>query len=273
MAVRDLDGTGDFVDLEGISATGAFTVIAVVKRMSNGAWHTIMSNQTSGDQLRIALSFSNGDRLAGSLHNGTAAFACNSGTGTNTFTVVAADGWVIVVWAKPAGAGSGTLSVFKGGSWTHCSPGAALTNPAAIGAGGKCRIGRFEAASDDADTRNSSVCFVPGVQLTTGEIETLDGGDAVAWDTAINYTAAGGDLWEHAYNTDGSAISAWATLNGSINGLMDATATAGNGTIVTGDDPATSIYTAGVRAGGAVISPRREHVVALPAVMQGSGWW
>ena len=267
MAVRDHDGTGDYVDLEPLDITARpFTIVAVIKRDANGTWDAIATWQTSADAMRITMALKDSGQLSVGIHNGTTAVGADSGAGTGTaWTVLVADGWCIVALSKPASSSWGRLSKFTpSGGWVHIIPTLTTSHvPGTIGAG-KVRVGRFE-STDDANGRKAALAVWAAAELSQANVEALDGGDAVAWDAiAGGYT----DLWEPGHNADGSAITAWSDLNASIKGLLDATAVAGNGTVVTGDDPAGTIYTVGTRAGGStdaeVTAPPMDALGSIP---------
>jgi len=246
-AVREYNGTGHRTDCEVIDSTGALTVVAVVKRLVNGTWDGIATHQTSADAFRISLALTATNRLQLATHNGTAAFVGDSSGGAAPFTVLAADGWCLLVASLPAGATSNpTLSKFTpAGGWVHTTPVANMQKPASH-ATGKLRLGQYE-NSDDAAMRLASYAEWIGLAMNQTQVESLDGGDRQAWKTV-----AGGynDLIEPAVTPAGVVAATWATLIASSNGLMDMTATAGAGTIVTGDNPAGTTYVLGVTAGG-----------------------
>lgn len=245
-AVRDHDGTGDWIDLEVIDITGAFSLVAVVKRDADGAWHAVSTHQTAADAMRLGMALSNANRLQVSTHNGSSAFAEDSSAGSGTpFTVTAADSWCTLVITKSAG-GGGTLSKYTpGGGWVHTTFSASVQAPATQ-AGGKITLGRYQASSDNFNGKIACYAIWNGTQLNQTQVESLDGGDRQAWKSvAGGYT----DLIEPAVAPDGTAAASWATNVASENGTLDMTGTAGNGTIVSGDLPSSSVYTLGVTAG------------------------
>lgn len=257
MAVRAFDGTGDFIDFAipaGLDiTTQAFTVVAVGKRAVNTAWHTYISWQTSGNSYRLALDITNADRLGGATQTtGLTQTSGNSSGGAAPFTIQSGDGWTIAIWSKPASTGAGTFSVFKGGAWTHTASNlGSQGQPGTANPSGKITVGRFEAVDDYYNGRLATIAVWVGTELSQGQKESLAGGSASAWSSVASGPT---EQWE--FNQ-----AAWATQVVGLKGLASSSSISGNGTIVTGDDPAGTIYNF---AGGDAT------VTAVPAVALGS---
>lgn len=244
-AVRDYDGSGDYTDHEVLDAIGACTLVAVIRRDSDGTWDAISTHQTSGDVFRLSLALSATNRLQLASNNGSASFSGDSSGGAAAFTVTASDAWCIVAVSFPAGTTvNPTLSKFTpSGGWVHTTPTANMQKPATHSTG-KLRLARYE-TTDDFDGKIAAYAEWIGTALSTAQVAALSGGDRQAWKTvAGGYT----DLIEPAVSPGGSVAASWATLVASELGVMDTTAAAGNGTISTSDVPGATVYTTGVTA-------------------------
>jgi hypothetical protein len=170
----------------------------------------------------------------------------------NTFKLAATVGGAAVNFTTNVTAG--TVNTLQ---WTWTTPASDPLSNAATIAGGKTRLGRYEATDELA---GRIAAYAPWNSApSTATAEGLAGGTAVTW-----LALAGGavDLVEPGM-VGASARANWSAALTSRNGLLDGTAFAGAGTIVTTDDPPAEVYTVGVVGGTS------ETVTAVP--MDGTG--
>jgi hypothetical protein len=247
MAVRDFNNghTGDLLSgtiPSGLDATGAVTWAFVQKRLDATNWSCLVNaqNTTPGDTFTLEIT-----SAAASTPNALRGEFTDAGGTTpvdySTWTDLIADGWCIVVLSKAAGNAAPVVSIFKGGAWTHNTTVNAVPNSRSA-LGGTLRIGVYQGTTDWLTGRAAAAAVWVGTNLSTVQIATLSAGSISSW------AAVGGGPTEHwEFNQ-----AAWATNVQGQKGVLDLTAS-GSGAIVTGDDPASSIYTL---ASGATFAPR-----------------
>lgn len=232
MTVRNFDGAGDYIDFpvtSSLDIVGSSTLVVAFKATTDSVWRGICTWQTSADTYTYSLGMtpSNTVQLATKNTGGT------TGAQASTTTVVAADGWVLLVVSHTAGT-SGNVSIFKPGSgWTHTGTTIGVPQPTTAGVGtGKIRVGRYE-NTDDLPGRIAAIGVWGTTELTNGaggQIEDLDNGTLASW-TALGVT----EVWEFDQ-------AAWGTQVIGEKAVASSTAINGDGTIVA-DDPPSTIYT------------------------------
>jgi hypothetical protein len=239
MAVRRLTrSAGDNISFGGINLTGTFTIALVVKRISNSAWHALIEGLTSANAVAWVIELSNLNAV--SLETAGASVVSGS--------VVAADGWVLLVLSRAAGAGQpGDLDQFKAGSWVTRISTNSLNNPTDQ-TGGSIKVGRYGTTSgDDADVQIATIAIWNGVHMTQAQAQELSAGSASAWDA--NSAGAPTEHWEYNQASVGTSITGRKAVSSQ---------TAISGTsVVTGDDPASTIYSFSGAAATSLLVPRR----------------
>lgn len=239
MAVRRFTrSSGDNIDFGPVNLTGAFTIALVVKRMSNAAWHCLIEGLTSANAVAWAIELDNANAV--SMETG--------GVAVTNSSVVAADGYVIIVVSKPAGTSGMSLDLYKGSWAARTTTGAGNPNPASQ-AGGSIKVGRYGVASgDDADVQYATIAIWNGTQLTQAQAQALSAGSASAWDA--NGAGAPTEHWEFNQAAVTTAITG-------RKGVSSETARSGT-SVVTADDPVSGVYTLGGGAAPAsLLIPRR----------------
>jgi hypothetical protein len=215
----------------GSSLTGALSLVAVVKRISEHSaapseeYFTIMANHSSGGLSVLGLEFASGDFVvpAGSLY-----FESGGGTGADsgTSTVLPSDGWVIVGVSRAAGTTTPRFHIYRSldQTWTHVDGAGTTPNPTAqatIRFGGRqdgARLGALLAVAAQYDAA-----------LSDAQFETLNGG--YRWSYGVLGPTA---LWEF------NLPSVETPLNDMM-GTADEIEGVGT-TVVFNDDPPVDVY-------------------------------
>jgi hypothetical protein len=249
MAVRDFDGTGDYIDFSlgacTIGAAEPFCFGGVIKREADNAYHAMVSLCDASNSPRLGVEITNGNLLE-------MAFNDSLGQPSTGLTIQVADGWVMWFITCASTTSTPRFHVYKAGAWTHQA--AAGIGQSLTGTLTKIRMARWGASSDDYNGRAAAFWIGrgTGAELADATIDGLDGATLATILAALPANKGGWELNQ----------GAWATAVPDAAGLgADSTAINGNGTIVTGDDPATSIFTmsGGAASVGAPISPLRAH--------------
>lgn len=218
MTVTVFDGTDDSVQcaLGGCNQTGAVTLACVFKRAVNGVVHALVVNHDSGGTARAGM------EIRAAVAPTNAMTYSIGGTGAfSTTTVLAADGWCVIVMTKTAGTTTPRYHFKKeaAAGWVHENADKTLGNPTTQ-ASGTVRFGEW-AGIDDANGR-MAIAAEWTVALTDLQCEEL--------------AAEAGWLG----NTGGAPAGLWkfdsATLTDLTGGGADETVRTGT-TLVSGDDP------------------------------------
>ncbi|HEU4543052.1 MAG TPA: hypothetical protein VFR23_18115 [Jiangellaceae bacterium] len=182
---RTFDGTDDEV----VCSTGALssltganvTVVAVMRRNVNSAWHGIWSMNDSVD------GYSGWGLL---LTDTGKPYIQNDGAGPSSMSVTTSDGWVVIGYSKAAGTATARFHKYgyAANSWSHVNGDATQADGSAGGASGKAKFGTYNGGAD----RLNGDIVMAGVWnsvLTDTQIETL-AHSLQAW-----YSLAPSALW------------------------------------------------------------------------------
>lgn len=149
--------------LVGIGSS-AHSLWAICRRGANGAWHTLISIETSANSSKLAFEFSDTNTIQ--LIIGTA----NKDT---TVSISSADGWVLAGVSRASGSAvpRGHKYVYSTNTWTHTDAGAATGGDSSDLTGGRVQIGSWQST----DRFNGDILEVGAVKraLTDGEWEQL----------------------------------------------------------------------------------------------------
>lgn len=122
--------------LVGIGSTG-HSLWAICRRAADGAWHTPLSIETSANSSKLALQFSDTNKIQ--LIIGTS----NKDT---TVGITASDGWVLAGASRASGSSvpRGHKYVYSTDTWTHTDAAAASGGDSTDLTGGRAQIGRWQ---------------------------------------------------------------------------------------------------------------------------------
>lgn len=154
---------GGIGGLVGIGSSG-HTLFAICRRAANGAWHTPISIETSANSSKLAMQFSDTNRIQ--LIIG----ASNKDT---TVGITASDNWVLAAVTRASGTSvpRGHKYVYDTNTWTHTDAGAASGGDSTDLTGGRVQLGRWQTT----DFFNGDIQLVGALKraLTDSELESL----------------------------------------------------------------------------------------------------
>jgi hypothetical protein len=167
MAVREFDGTGDYIACGGTGtaiATSAYSVIAIAKPSRTTDPNSVVGLSVGTSTLLGGLHFNGTDKLAVFTSSD---FTDQTGTGLVTGV------WQILAMSKPSGTANVTFSrkALGSGSWTHLASSSTLDNEA--GTCTRVEFGGFQGAQfgSDYQGRIATVALYDSA-LSTANIET-----------------------------------------------------------------------------------------------------
>ena len=254
MAVRNFDGTGDYIDLAlgncNLTPTEEFVMAGVIKRGADNSYDGIFSLQDAAHTPRLAFEITDGggatpNTLELNINNGFAAYLPIQTPTPLQITV--ADGWIIwVVRCSNTGA-TPTFSLFEAGAWVHRL--AQLATSVLSGTLSYIRIGRWgNGTADDINMRLAAMWFARGTGANVSDA-TVESWDGATLSTILGTLPTNKAGWE--FNQ-----AAWSdVVTDASGGGANSTAINGNGTIITGDDPPSGVYTLGAAGGPAIPLP------------------
>jgi hypothetical protein len=166
---RTFDGANDSIHTSpGALASMTFGTFAIVCRRNSTAYNNLMTLHTSGGVSRLGLeieSTGDGNNLQWQYDGSFVA---------STFTIVNADGWVLLAMGKATGTTTPRCHkyVYSTNTWTHQDAAGTATNSTAVGGTGTMRFGEWE-GSDDLNGDIAVAAAWSGRNLTDTEVEQL----------------------------------------------------------------------------------------------------
>ena len=149
--------------LVGIGSSG-HTLLAICRRAANGAWHTPISIETSGNSSKLAMQFSDTNRIQ---------LIIGSSNKDTTVGITSSDNWVLAAATRASGSSvpRGHKFVYDTNTWTHTDAGAASGGDSTDLTGGRVQIGRWQTT----DFFNGDILLVGAFKraLTDSELESL----------------------------------------------------------------------------------------------------
>lgn len=166
---RSFDGANDSIHTSpGALASMTFGTFAIVVRRNSTAYNNLMTLHTSGGVSRLGLeieSTGDGNNLQWQYDGSFVA---------STFTIVNADGWVLLAMGKATGTTTPRCHkyVYSTNTWTHQDAAGTATNSTSVGGTGTMRFGEWE-GSDDLNGDIAVAAAWSGRNLTDAEVEQL----------------------------------------------------------------------------------------------------
>jgi hypothetical protein len=149
--------------LVGIGSSG-HTLFAICRRAANGAWHTPISIETSANSSKLAMQFSDTDKIQ---------LIIGSSNKDTTVGISSADNWVLAAVTRASGSSvpRGHKYVYDTNTWTHTDAGAASGGDSTDLTGGRVQLGRWQTT----DFFNGDIHLGGALKraLTDGELESL----------------------------------------------------------------------------------------------------
>lgn len=224
---RTFDGADDEIrcDVGGCSLTGAFTIICVIRRNSNGAnYHNLVTVHNSSLASTYGLEIENnsdGNQLQVQVGGTFVA---------STFTIMPADGWILTGAGKAVGTTTPRCHKYVYGTdtWTHQNAGGTAGNPA-TSAGGTVRFGEWEDVDDYDGDMAAAAIF--DRNLSDVEVEQM-AHSLLSW---VMLAPVG--MWVLDQQAVGTAVNDW-TGNGANQSAITGTALAASSPLITyGHEP------------------------------------
>lgn len=140
------------------------TLVAIVRRNANGAWHAPISIETSANSSRVSMEFSD---------TNTIQLIFGSSNKDTTVPISSADGWVLAAVSKAGGSSvpRGHKYVYSTKTWTHTDAAAASGGDSTDLTGGKVKFGQWQ--NTDVLNGDMAVAIAYKRVLTDAEVEML----------------------------------------------------------------------------------------------------
>lgn len=270
---RYFDGSDDLLttSIGGANLTGAYTIAALVKRVTDNAAAAYVTNFTSAPANGVGIGTNASNQV----------FVAQAATVRNaaglTFTV--SDGWVIIVATKASGTATPRLHLYKGGSWSHADAASTLGNPSSQS---EVRFGSY--ILDGLFTASNIALAAEWISaLSDAQIETLDNNSqtqdwgnlspAAMWEFGGSVATPLDDLIDGADQSAITGTSAIATGPTWTYGYTPATiyTDAPTGTLtLTGSRTEGKVYGEGTRTGTVTLTGTRTEAKAHSGTVTGT---
>lgn len=161
---------------EGITLDGAFTMALLIDlTVANGGWQAILAGHSNASTGQNAVGRTNNNHFSGFNQSYT-----QDSNATTSFTILAADGWEILVAKRSSATGGVTFSksVIGSGTWTHSVNVGASVAGSSISSG-HIRIGNWQ-TSDPFEGYLAVAAIWDGTALSQGDVESLDNSSATS---------------------------------------------------------------------------------------------
>ena len=145
--------------LVGIGSSG-HSLWAICRRSADGSWHTPISIETSGGSSKLAMQFSDTNRIQ---------LIIGSSNKDTTVAINSSDGWVLAGVSRASGSSvpRGHKYVYSSNTWTHTDAGAATGGDSTDLTGGRVQIGQWQ----NTDRFNGDILKVGAAKRALADAE------------------------------------------------------------------------------------------------------